>query len=119
MAETETRLAAFMREQARNRDMSMNEFAKHVGVSAAALSAIRHGHTPTLNLIRQLAAKLDMPFNALAELAGIIDREGEGDEIPPEVRAVLRRYAKLPTDRQEAVLRMFDQVITFAEAQNR
>ncbi len=117
MAKEETRLAAFIREQARNRAMSANEFAKFVGVSSATLSAVRHGHRPSLDVVRQLAEKLDMSVNDLAEIAGIIERDG--DELSPEVRAMLRRYSKLPPDRRQAVLRMFNEMITFAESQAR
>jgi transcriptional regulator with XRE-family HTH domain len=117
MAE-ETRLATFLREQARSRDMSQNEFARAVGVAPATLSAIRHGHTPTMDVIRQLAEALELPATDLAELAGIIDQRSElHDDVPPEVRVVLRRYSRLPAERQAALLRMFDQMISFAEAQ--
>ena len=112
----ETRLAAFLREQARSREMSQNEFARHVGVSGATISAIRHGQTPSIAVIRQIAEALDIRANDLAELAGIIDPDGaDAREVPPEVRTVLRRYAKLPPDRQQALLRMLDEMITFAE----
>lgn len=113
----ETRLAAFLREQARGRDMSQNEFARVVGVAPATLSAIRHGHTPTIEVIRQLAAALEVSVIDLAELAGIIDQRPEPqNEFPPEVRVVLRRYSRLPAEHQAALLRMFDQMISFAEA---
>lgn len=115
--EAESRLAAFLREQARSQNISQNELARKLGVSPATLSAIRHGHTPTLDIIRQIADRLGMQVNDLAELAGIITLEGEAQaELEPEVRAVLRRYVNLPAQEQKVLLRVLEQLISFAEA---
>ena len=115
--EAESRLAAFLREQAQNQNISQNELARKLGVSPATLSVIRHGHTPTLDIIRQMADRLGMAVNDLAELAGVITLEGEGQtELAPEVRAVMRRYANLPAQEQKVLLRVLEQLISFAEA---
>lgn len=115
--EAESRLAAFLREQARSQNISQNELARKLGVSPATLSAIRHGHTPTLDIIRQIADRLGMQVNDLAELAGIITLEGEAQaDLAPEVRAVFRRYVNLPAQEQKVLLRVLEQLISFAEA---
>jgi transcriptional regulator with XRE-family HTH domain len=120
MTTEETRLFAYLLEQARSRNMGQNQFARSLGISPATLSAIRHGHKPTLDLVRQIAEALDVPVHDLAELAGILEpTDSQSSELPPEVRQVLRRFAALPDDRQAALLRMWDQMISFAEVQNR
>ncbi len=48
--------------------MGQNQFARKVGISPATLSAIRHGHKPTLELIRQLADALTSRFTILRNL---------------------------------------------------
>lgn len=118
MSSEESRLFVYLQDQARTRNMGQNEFARSLGISPASLSAIKHGHKPTLELIRQIADALDVPIHDLAELAGILEPNGsQYGELPPEIRNTLRRFSQLPADRQTALIHMFDQMISFAEVQ--
>lgn len=113
-----TRLFELIQEEMRRRNLSQNEFARLVGVSPATLSAIRHGHTPTVEVLRLLADKLGMQLHDLAEIAGVMERDPlAAEDIRPEVRELLRRFDRLPPDRQKAIMRMFEDLVSFAEAQ--
>jgi transcriptional regulator with XRE-family HTH domain len=111
------RLMEWLNAALRSKEITQNELARQSGVSSATLSAIRHGHTPTLETVRALAKYFDMDVESLMEIAGLIAPLPDVPaEIPEEMRALLRRLARLPEGDRLEVMRLVDSFVSFVEA---
>lgn len=115
-------LSAWLREQLRRRDLTQTEAAVYAGVGQATISdIINKGHVPKIETLFRLADFFDTsreqvlraaghlppPGQGSAERSGVLDIEGEDEEL---VRSLLYEFHRLPAEWKQVAV---DQVAVF------
>ncbi len=98
-------LANWLRTQMRQHDITHNELARRSGVPGATITRIvRSGHVPRPATLHTLADFFGVERNKVLELAGVVRLPDLPADVPPDLRDLIRRLARLaPADRRVAL----------------
>lgn len=98
-------LAEWLRMQMREHELSHNELARRSGVPGATITRIvRGGHVPRPATLHALADFFGVERNYVLALAGIVRLPDLPADVPPDLRDLIRRLARLgPADRRKAL----------------
>jgi transcriptional regulator with XRE-family HTH domain len=100
-------LGGFIRERRKQAQYSLRDLADRANVSNPYLSQIERGlHTPSVRVLKAIAAALNVSAESLLVQAGLLDA-AEGDEDAPGVEDAIRADARLSDDQKTALLAVY------------
>jgi transcriptional regulator with XRE-family HTH domain len=83
-------VAEVLRNQRRLAQLSLRHLAKLTHVSDSYLSQIERGlHEPSPEVLKSIAAALNLPLNGLYERLGWLDKESKDTTVPPAAPSVI------------------------------
>lgn len=100
-------LGQFIRERRKQAEYSLRDLADRANVSNPYLSQIERGlHTPSVRVLKAIAAALNVSAESLLVQAGLL--EGNGDESDaPSVEDAVRADPKISDDQKSAILAVY------------
>ncbi len=100
-------LGSFIRDRRKQAQYSLRELADRANVSNPYLSQIERGlHTPSVRVLKAIAAALNVSAESLLVQAGLL--EGSGDEPPgPSVEDAIRADTLISDDQKSAMLAVY------------
>ena len=103
----------FLRQQRRQANLSLRELAALTQVSNAYLSQLERGHhEPSVRVLRQLSAALDVSVSQMLAQAGLL---ADGEEPPKGHQATedaIRADPRLGEQQKEALLAVYRTLVT-------
>lgn len=105
-ADNRTALGAFIREQRRLANLSLRKMADLAQISNPYLSQLERGlHEPSVRVLQSIARALNLSAETLLEQAGLLDRDGNGDDGSTE--ASIRADRRLTENQKLALLSVY------------
>lgn len=100
-------LGSFIRDRRKQAQYSLRELADRANVSNPYLSQIERGlHTPSVRVLKAIAAALNVSAESLLVQAGLL--ESGGDEAPgPSVEDAIRADPRISDDQKSAMLAVY------------
>jgi transcriptional regulator with XRE-family HTH domain len=100
-------LGDFIRERRKQAQYSLRDLADRANVSNPYLSQIERGlHTPSVRVLKAIAAALNVSAESLLVQAGLL--EANGDDTPgPSVEDAIRADTKITDDQKSAMLAVY------------
>jgi transcriptional regulator with XRE-family HTH domain len=107
-------LGEFLRAQRRHANLSLRELAALTQLSNAYLSQLERGqHEPSVRVLRQLSAALDVSVETLLAQAGLF---ADGDDPVPAghgaTEAAIREDPRLSDQQKEALIAVYRTLVT-------
>jgi len=101
-------LGGFIRERRKQAQYSLRDLADRANVSNPYLSQIERGlHTPSVRVLKAIAAALNVSAESLLVQAGLLDAaEGEGRHLP-SVEDAIRADTRISEDQKAAMLAVY------------
>jgi len=100
-------LGDFIRERRKQAQYSLRDLADRANVSNPYLSQIERGlHTPSVRVLKAIAAALNVSAESLLVQAGLLDAAEEG-EPGPSVEDAIRADGALSDDQKAAMLAVY------------
>src|SRR5438876_1737498 len=102
-------LGNFIRTQRHLANLSLRELAERTNVSNPYLSQIERGlHEPSVRVLRQIAAALNLSAETLLAQAGLQDDVGSsGDSDSSDTEGAIRADRRLTEDQKQALLAVY------------
>ncbi len=100
-------LGGFIRERRKQAQYSLRDLADRANVSNPYLSQIERGlHTPSVRVLKAIAAALNVSAESLLVQAGLLD--AAADESPgPSVEDAIRADPRISEDQKSAILAVY------------
>jgi transcriptional regulator with XRE-family HTH domain len=110
------RLSEWLRQQMVERQISRDALAAATGVASGTISRIRvNDHVPGVGSIIALAEFFGDNPDSVLELAGVLRLGDMPEDIPLELRDLLRRYFKLDAEIRVGMLQQWMSLMAWAE----
>jgi transcriptional regulator with XRE-family HTH domain len=101
-------LGDFIRMQRQLSQLSLRQLAELSDVSNAYLSQLERGlYQPSAQVLKNLAAALELSAEELYRRAGLLDEEDGGSAQPPSVEEAVRLDEKLTPEQKEALIGVY------------
>jgi lambda repressor-like predicted transcriptional regulator len=111
-------LAQFLRQQCRERRLSLRSLSINAGLSPGTVhNIINRGYQPTLFSLNRLADYLGVKREYLWQRAGLLEDMDYDDETfgDPRLRFHFARVDKLPRAARNLIINLIESIITFLE----
>jgi transcriptional regulator with XRE-family HTH domain len=100
-------LGSFIRERRTQAQYSLRDLADRANVSNPYLSQIERGlHTPSVRVLKAIAAALNVSAESLLVQAGLLESTGE-DGTGPSVEDAIRADSRITDDQKQAMLAVY------------
>jgi transcriptional regulator with XRE-family HTH domain len=100
-------LGSFIRERRTQAQYSLRDLADRANVSNPYLSQIERGlHTPSVRVLKAIAAALNVSAESLLVQAGLLEATGE-DGTGPSVEDAIRADSRITDDQKQAMLAVY------------
>ena len=100
-------LGEYIRDQRRSGHLSLRKLSEMAGISNPYLSQIERGlHTPSVRVLKAIAAALNVSAESLLVQAGLLEAE-EPAEGAPSVEDAVRADPRLTEDQRAAMLAVY------------
>ncbi len=100
-------LGQFIRDRRKQAEYSLRDLADRANVSNPYLSQIERGlHTPSVRVLKAIAAALNVSAESLLVQAGLLEGDGN-DEEHPSVEDAVRADPKISDDQKSAILAVY------------
>jgi len=100
-------LGGFIRERRKQAQYSLRDLADRANVSNPYLSQIERGlHTPSVRVLKAIAAALNVSAESLLVQAGLLDAVDDGED-GPSVEDAVRADGRLSDDQKAAMLAVY------------
>lgn len=100
-------LGGFIRERRKQAQYSLRDLADRANVSNPYLSQIERGlHTPSVRVLKAIAAALNVSAESLLVQAGLLDAS-EDDGPGPSVEDAVRADTRISDDQKSAILAVY------------
>lgn len=101
-------LGGFIRERRKQAQYSLRDLADRANVSNPYLSQIERGlHTPSVRVLKAIAAALNVSAESLLVQAGLLDAAGEEGGALPSVEDAIRADTRITEDQKSAMLAVY------------
>ena len=109
-------LGDFLREQCKERKLSLRSLSIKSGLSPATVyNILNRKYQPSLFSLNHLADYLGVEREYLWQLAGLVAGDHEGQRTDPQLRFHFARVDKLPMKARKLVISLIEAVIVFLE----
>jgi transcriptional regulator with XRE-family HTH domain len=110
-------LADWLRDRLRERGLSQQQLAAQTGIATGTISTTLHGHIPSPSLIVTLARFFSKDAGTMLELASLLQLADLPDELPAEVKNMLRWLYRLSTRERSFIMQQVAQLLDLFEEQ--
>jgi transcriptional regulator with XRE-family HTH domain len=108
-------LANWLRDRLREHSLSQRRLSKATHIATGTISAILHGHVPGPEMVTELANYFGAEPSTVMEIAGIVELSDMPNDLPVEVRGLLRRLYRLDARERNAILKQLSQLLDLLE----